>query len=400
MKIFGIVSEFNPFHNGHEALVSASKAAGADYVVAVMSGNFVQRGEFSIADKHLRTRLALAGGVDMVIELPLAYSVATAGRFAPGAVSILSACGVVDTIAFGSESGDYTSLAKIADIVDSDITRINLKPFLSEGMTFAKARQLAAEKQVGRELSDLLATPNNALAVEYLRAAKFFDWNTQDGVVGVFTIQRLLVAHDAHAPSGNIASASYLRAHMDDKETRSRYMPPDCVEILSRAADGAFPFDKTKAETAILSHLRRLNIQDLSNLPDLSEGLEHRLYNAIRTAASLEELHQLVKTKRYTMARVRRLVISAFLGITARDQTTPPAYIRVLGYRKTAANLPGLIGREASLPVGTSLMRLSKLSDNAKRQAELEALAGDLYTLCLPEPRPCGEEYRVKVISL
>ncbi len=394
MKIAAIVAEFNPFHNGHRALATAARAAGADYIVAVMSGSYVQRGEPAIADKLIRTNCALAGGVDMVLELPLAYATATAQRFAAGAMTLLKAAGMIDTLAFGSESGDVEILSRLADAVDAPPIKAALSVYLSQGITFAKARQLAVAQVWGDEMAKNLETPNNALAIEYIRQAHQIGWNPT-----LFTIPRVGAAHDASLPTEQTASASFLRKRPLDWELLDRYMPQPSVAVLRQAYNqGLYPSDPKQLETAILAHLRRLSIKELSILPDLSEGLENRLYAAVRRASSLEELYGLVKTKRYTLARVRRLVLAAFLGVTKHDQIRQATYIRVLGCRNEAKKLLGILGRHSQFPVGSSLAQLEATGPDALATAQLESLAGDLYTLSLPSPRDCGYEYRAKLV--
>jgi predicted nucleotidyltransferase len=392
MKCFGVVAEFNPFHNGHAALCKAARDAGATHVIAVMSGNFVQRGSIAVTDKYVRSGAALNCGCDLVIELPLAAAVAPAKRFAMGAVRLLHATRCVDTLFFGSEAGDIDPLKRAAGAVGDPAVQAAARVYLASGMTFAKARQLAVEAVYGPEIASVLAEPNNNLAVEYIRAAEALGWRC-----GLHTIPRVEAAHDSDKPGAGVASASYLRTRPGEL---GGYVPEAAMAVYIQAReDGLYPADPAKLETAILAALRRMGIDELAALPDVSEGLEGRLYRAIRASGSLAELEMAAKTKRYTLARIRRLIMSAFLGITAEDAAATPPYIHVLGFNKGGAELLSRM-KDAALPVHTSLARLERISPECARAARLEAAAGDVYSLALPRPRPCGEAYRAKAVSI
>lgn len=386
--VFGVVAEFNPFHNGHAALCDAARKNGATHIVAVMSGNFVQRGSPAITDKRVRARCALLAGANLVLELPVPYATATAQRFARGAMSILQASGVVDGIAFGSECGDAQALSQAAAAVDAPEVIAAMRAFLREGLTFARARELAVGCCYPKEIAALLSSPNNALAIEYLRQAAHIGWDAE-----VFTLARQGVDHDSPHASQEVASASYLRAH-SRLEDVAAFVPPRALETLAGAiADGLYPCDEAKLETALLSQLRRMSVEEFAALPDVSEGLENRLYAAVRQGRSLEELYALLKTKRYTLARIRRLVLSAYLGIRRADTEAPPPYIRVLGFDAHGSALVSAMKKRCKLPASTSLARLRAHGGSCERFAGLEELATDLYGLLLPVPPACGYEY-------
>jgi predicted nucleotidyltransferase len=372
------------------ALIEAARSNGADTIVCVMSGNFVQRGSPAFAEKRVRARAALSCGADLVIELPLSCCVATAQKFARGGVFLLSALGCVDTLAFGSECGDAEALSALSLAIDEPrVTRV-MREILAEGRTFAKARQIAVEHVCGPELGSLLASPNNALAVEYLRQNRL-----QGALLRPFTIKRVGASHDGETAQNGYASASFLRAH---PETLSGHVPEKAMAVYDEAeANGLMPADAAKLEFAVLAYLRRLRPEELSLLPDISEGLEHRLYAAIRQSATLNELEQKLKTKRYTMARVRRLIISAFLGITARESETPPPYIRALGFTEKGR---ALLPKKGRLPFHTSLAALRRKGGACERFANLEETATDIYGLILPKPLNCGYEYTASGVYL
>jgi len=394
-RVWGVAAEFNPFHSGHAALLTAMRRRGASHLVAVMSGHVVQRGDFAVTDKWTRAHCALEHGVDLVLELPLAYACAPARRFGMGAVGLLRATGLVEGLFFGSECGDAGRLRQAARLVESPPVRQGLPEHLSRGLTFAQARQQAVAA-VDPLLAELLRTPNNNLAIEYLRAARELDWNPE-----IFTIPRQGAAHDDPETGGGIASATGLRKLGQDFDAMAPHLPPRCLALYRTAArEGRYPAAPSRLDAAILSALRQLPPERLSTLPDLSEGLENRFAKAIRAAVSLEELQGLLKTKRYTLARVRRLILCAYLGVTRADADSPPPYLRVLGFTGRGEELMREMKHTALLPVDTRLARLRDLGGCCGRFAGLEANCTNLYTLCLPTPRPCGWEYTGKGVFL
>ncbi|MCL2857988.1 MAG: nucleotidyltransferase family protein [Oscillospiraceae bacterium] len=396
MRIGGVITEFNPFHNGHAALCAGARAGGVTHLIAVMSGNFVQRGGLAITDKRVRAACALACGVDLVIELPLPWAMSGAQTFARGGVGLLAACGCVEVLTFGSESGQLEPLRVLAAEIDCPSVESRLRELLPQGLTYAKARELAAREVLGDELAGRLSSPNDLLGIEYLRAARATGWQPE-----VSIIKRLGVGHDAGRPKGGYASASYLRSVAGEGlAVLQEYIPPACLELLQKAeSQGLYPADKSALEGAILAHLRRQSREELSRLPDLSEGLENRLYSAIRTAATTHELEAAVKTKRYTMARVRRLVLSAFLGVTQKNALGTPPYLRVVGLNERGDEILAKMKKTATLPVSSSLARLSGHSRRAGEVAALEERATDLYGLALPTPLLCGYEKTARVAA-
>lgn len=395
-EVCGIVAEFNPFHNGHRELIKSARAAGAKTICCVMSGNFVQRGSAAVTEKRVRAHAALESGADLIIELPLASAVSTAQRFARGAIHLLNATGCVDMLAFGSECGYINALKTLSKAIDEPEVTAVMRTILKEGLTFAKARELAVAQVYGSELAHLLESPNNILGIEYLRQA-----NLQGMKAGVMTIPRLGASHDDTSASTSFASAGYLRRHAKNFDVIAEYVPEKAAEIYARAmVNGLFPAEPQLLDTAILAHLRRLSPTQLKMLPDVSEGLENRMFAAIREAASLDGLEQKLKTKRYTMARIRRLVLSAFLGITAKDCDTLPPYLRVLGFNQNGRGLLTAMKKQSRLPLDTSLASLRAKGGVFERFAALEEMSTDLYSLALPTVLPCGYEYTEKGIFL
>jgi len=386
-----IASEYNPFHNGHAYHIEETRAAGATHIVAVMSGNFTQRGTPAAIEKHARAKAALAGGVDLVLELPLPYAMATAQRFAFGVASIAEGMGCADVLSFGSESGYLSILQAAASSVDNPAVLERMNDLLSTGITFARARQMAVSEICGDEIAEMLSNPNDLLAVEYIRQLKEINSS-----ILPFAVKRTGVRHDEQTYRGDIASASFLRALMRSggPAALNDLMPPPSLEAVKEAAaQGLTPFDDSAIETAMLAVLRRMTPEDILRLPDISEGIENRIYGAIRQACSLDEVYSISKSKRYTAARIRRIIMAAFLGLPNSLGTEPPPYIRVLGFNQKGREVLAVMKKTAKLPVSDSLAYLRKIDDRCADMANIEARSTDLYMLGLPSNRPCGFDF-------
>ena len=381
MSIVGIIAEFNPLHSGHGYLISEAKALGQ--VATVISGNFVQRGDTAVAPKEIRAKAALSAGADLVAELPVLWSMSTAQNFAIGGVSALVNLGC-DTLMFGSETGEIEPLLKIAEILTGAEFRDCLEKYCASGMTFAAARQKACE-ELGAQ-KGILDKPNNNLGIEYIVAAKRLGADLQ-----FKTVKRRGAQHDSTAVR-EFVSASLLREKLldGDREFCRRFMSEDVLELF----DSGSLSDIKNIEKGILSVLRTKTVGDLKQLPDLSEGVENKLYNEIRLANSLEELYNGIKVKRYPMARVRRLVLSAFLGFDNEYFMKPLPYVRVLGFNKNGREIIKNAKKISSLPIVT---RVSEIKD--EKVFKTECRATDLYNLSLRKPEECGKEFTVKLIK-
>lgn len=386
MNTCGIIAEYDPFHTGHAHQIKATREMlGEDCaIVCVMSGNWTQRGGPALVDKHTRARLALMGGADLVLELPLPYAISSAESFAWGGVSVLNATGVVTHLCFGSECGDLAPLEQTAACLDSEQYRSALRNFLDEGLSFPSARQKAVDALIG-SAADCLSLPNNNLGVEYLRAL-----NRLSSAITPLTISRQGAGH-GEGPGGGFASASYLREQIiqENWEQAAPYLLPGEAEILRDTLHADF----RRAETAMLYRLRQMSAEELAALPDCGEGLSNRLYQAIRQSSSIHEILDCVKTKRYTHARLRRALLWAFLGMATTDRPEAPSYLRVLGMNGTGRSLLRSMEEHASLPVLTKPAHVRSFSPAAQQLFELETRATDLYGFCLPQLPPCGAEW-------
>ncbi len=385
MANIGIISEFNPFHTGHKHLIESVKGE-KDTVICVMSGNFVQRGDVAVYQKSKRVRAALRNGADLIIELPLPYSLSSAQRFAEGGTALLDSLGIIVKLCFGSECGNIEELENIAEILVADEFQNKISEKLKSGDTFAKIRtDILGE--YNKEYSEILKNPNNILGVEYILAAKKlgakFDFQT---------IKRTGAKHDSDTPE-NTASASYIRKLIISGKTEEikRFLPYDYSDNFANI---------DKLQGAILSSLRANNTAErYLSLPDISEGIENRIVSAVKISSSLNELYENIKTKRYTLSRIRRIIICAFLGVTRQLSLKTPPYIRVLGFTENGRKALSEISEKTTLPIICTAKDAAALEGTSKQIFELECKAADLWALSLNHPQKCGNEYYYKIVK-
>lgn len=391
-NISSIICEFNPLHFGHKSILEY--AGKTRPVVCVMSGNYVQRGEPAIIDKWARTKMALQNGADLVLELPLPWAVAGAERFAAGAVYILSALNLPGSIVFGSECGDTKPLTAIAEALRSEAYNRAVSGYmLQNGNSYAQNRELVIAALLGGDYAEIMQKPNNILGIEYSKALL-----QQHSHLTPQTIKRIGANHGEFVQNGVFSSAQQIRAMLYAGEAIEDKVPESVSRILLQLFEaGSCPVRPEKLETAILCRLRTMQVSDLAALPDISEGLEYRLHEAIKQAVSLTGLYKAVKTRRYSLARLRRIVLSAFLGITKELPALPP-YIRILGMTDTGEQI--LRNAKPTLPIAARARDFAALGGDALALFELEATADDLYALALDTPGPCGMDYTKKLVRL
>ena len=351
---FGVICEFNPFHKGHKYLFDRIKGEN-DCVICAMSGNFVQRGEAAVYGKFERSEEAIKNGADLVIEIPTWLSTLSAQGFAYAGVKTLEATGICEMLAFGAETNDVEALKNVAVNIKEKSNEI--KDELKKGISYPAARQNIIK-------SELLKTPNNILGIEYLSCTK----------LKAVAVKRIGRGHDS---DDILYSASEIRKHL--------------------------PLDKTanlkNCEKAVLYKLRTMTADDFTKIDDVSEGLENRIIDAVKEAASLEELYDLIKTKRYTMSRIRRIVLRAFLGI---DNSFPkePEYIRVLGFSNKGKALVKEMAEKAELPVICKYSDVLNTNDNIAKLFEAESTFTDIHSLCFSTPKECGIDKSTKMIII
>lgn len=392
MKTAGIVAEYNPFHKGHALHLSFTRAAlGPETaLVAVMSGDFVQRGEPAVFSRRVRAAAALRGGADLVLELPLPWALSSAEGFARGAVSILHRLGCVDALSFGSESGDGEALRRAAALLDSPALPPLLKEELADGLPFAAARQRALERLTGEDFA-WFKSPNDLLAVEYIKALRRLN-----SPIEPLPIRRVGPEHDGAAAAGDLLSASALREKLLAGEEIAPFVPSGALALYrEEIVAGRGPVGPATAETSVLTRLRTMEEADFAALPDMSEGLERRLFRAARRCGSVEELLAEVKTKRYALSRLRRAVCCAWLGLRAGDAAGEPPYARVLAANGRGREVLRAAKEQGSLPILTKPAAVRELDGRSRRLFELEARAADLYALCFTgaENRRGGREW-------
>ena len=389
-RVLGIIAEYNPFHNGHLYHIAKSKEeTGAQYVVAVISGNFVQRGNTSIVNKWVKTRMALSNGVDLVIELPTIYSTSSAENFAEGAIKILNSLGIVDTISFGMEAKDISTLNNIANVLYTEpkeyVTMLTHE--LKKGNSFPKARENALMMYLNdiKRYANVMAGSNNILGIEYLKALK----KTKSTITPI-GIKREKVLYNDKYIVDEFASATAIRKMLMTKELNDirKVMPRSSYLLLGEELkDGHYVIDISRFEREILYTLRKMTVQEIANLPDVSEGLENSIKNAADSCNTLEELINIVKTKRFTQTRIQRILIYSLLGITKKQMETSKKitpYVRVLGFDNKGKELISeMMNINPKLNVVTSVKKYidTVASKNLKEMIETDILATNVYTL-------------------
>lgn len=381
----GIIIEYNPMHSGHLHLIAeVRRLLGADTaVVCAMSGDFVQRGDFAVVGRRARAKAAVQSGADLVLELPLPWAVSSAERFADGGVQTLAATGLVTHLTFGSECGDAAALMEVAACLDSELYRAGLHRFLGEGLSFAACRQAVVRGILGAEKAALLETPNNILAVEYCKSLL-----RRGSAILPVTVPRRGAAHDGTAQEGENPSASEIRALLRGgaRETALALMAPAMrTAYQEEEAAGRAPVFAETCQRAVLARLRTMTVQDFAALDEGREGLCNRLHSASRTAASVAEVLKAAKTKRYACARLRRMVLWAYLGITPAGFPAEVPYLRVLAANGTGRALLSEMRKTASVPVLTKPADVRRLGQAAQELFALEARAADLYALAYPD---------------
>ncbi len=386
MSIIGIVCEFNPFHKGHKYLIDAVKGEG-DTVVCVMSGNFVQRGEPAIYPKETRVKSALLNGVDIVLELPLLYATSSAESFAFNAVKILNAFGC-DKLVFGTETATSTDLENAVDIISSADFDKRLINHLENGVSFPTARQLAFDEY---ETNFDISTPNNILAIEYVKAVKRLNSNMQ-----ICPVIRIGAGYNDENAVGGIASATYIRKLQYSGEDFSHYVPKNTVEIYKNSNYLSIDKYNIMALTLLRSKLN----EDLSGVANMSEGLHNRITSAIKESVTLDEVYEKAKTKRFAHSRIRRAVLCTMLGITADDLKTDVPYCRLLGFNTNSSQLMGELAKKSKLPFVATYGDILELSEKAQRVFNLEARAGDFYSLIMQKSQACAQEMTFSPIKM
>lgn len=406
-KILGIISEYNPFHLGHLYHLEKSKEiVNPDYTVAIMSGNFVQRGDTAIIDKWSRAEMALNNGVDLVIELPLFYSISSAENFAMGGIKILDSLNMDTTISFGSENGNISILNDIAKVlVNEPLEYLSiLNRQLSLGGSFPKAREHAVLMYFNdiRKYSNVLSESNNILGIEYLKAIQ-----KQKARLSAVTVKRKGSKYNSTNLEDSCPSATAIRQGFINGDNLEKCMPKVSYNILQdKISKNEFIPSISTFEQAILYKLRTMSSEEIAILPDVSEGLENKIKKASDTCNTLEELVNLIKSKRYTMTRINRILLYVLLNITKKDiedSYTVLPYIRVLGVNEKGKELLSKISKTNNkLSIITSPKKFLDTTNNKilKNMLEKEMLASNIYTLGYKKNPKSNLDLTTKLITL
>lgn len=366
MVTTAIICEFNPFHNGHKYLMdTARRVTQADFIIAIMSGNFVQRGEPAIIDKWARTKACLKAGADLVVELPCFASFAPANLYAYYGVRTAHDLGIVDYLVFGSETGRTAEdLQNLADKLDGrdDIFTTNLKENLDTGKSYASCVAAALGFTPGA---------NDILGIEYIRALRKLDSS-----IIPFPIERI---------SGEkISSAADIRSAIKENKDISNFLPEEICHIpAEEIRKGRGPVFMENFEQAIMMSLRSKTYEEIAMLPYVSEGLEYAIYKNACSSTSLDSFLQAVTCARYTKSRIRRICLASMLGIKRDDLQHTPGYIKVLGLRKSAGKLLNILQENSKVPIGTST---AKMAEYDKHLTNISRRITDVYTLGYPNP--------------
>lgn len=392
MHVLGVIAEYNPFHFGHSYhLQQAEQKCSPEAVVCVMSGNFVQRGEPAIADKWARAEMALRQGVDLVLELPVLYATRSAYWFARGGVETLMRTGIVTHISFGVETEDFDLLILTAKklAAETPAYQKELKKALKEGLSFPRAR---AHALYGQSSQALLQSPNNVLALTYLQVLYEKQWP----LIPVPVARKGAGYSETKLNPGILPSATSIRELLASNpgtispEMR-HYLPSSTSEVLEREYRiGRSPVFKESLDPQLMTLLRRCSKESFQQIVDVSEGLENRLWRMSRESKNTKEFLACLKTKRYTLTRLQRLLIHLLLDYTREKEKhldSGPPYLRVLGFTAKGKELLRRIKKASSLPVITKAAH-SKKHDNAGEHYttcwQMDILATDLYSLLYP----------------
>jgi len=385
MKTAAIICEYNPLHNGHVWHIERTREEfGCDAVICIISGHFVQRGEPAFIDKWSRANTAVQCGADLAIELPSPYALLSAEGFAQSGAYIADACGVVDVLSFGSESGDIDIIKSCAAALDDAGLAERIRAIMKSGVSFAAARQSAlAEKNPA--CASLLDSPNNILAVEYVRAL-----NRLNSRIVPVTVKRTAVRHDSHTSAGGFASSSMIRRMLSDGRygEAASLMPRAacelCLDSLKRSA-----FNPMIFERIALNSLRAMDTSAQALPPDISEGIENRIIKNAAVSRSLAQFYELTRSRRYPLSRIRRIAMNTVLGYRASLTSAPPPYIRMLAMNGTGRLLMRQIKEKASLPVIVKPAHINKAGSRAIDVFRAENRASSLLSLCGDEAG-CG----------
>ncbi len=400
-----IASEYNPFHNGHLHHIEETRKNGAENIICIMSGNFVQRGTIAVAEKHLRAKTAILSGADLVLELPLKYAISTASYFAEGFIKTAKATGLPGFISFGAKDSIET-LTQVKDLIFSTEAEEFSAKCISEGISYPKAKALYIEKYASDRLSKALSDANNVLALEYLKARdNFFP------EAGTFAVTRKGTTHDSSDIIGNITSAGNIRRILYDEISREdginrifevRHLMPDTVfnELITAYSSGQFPASAESFELIQFARLLSLSQEDFRKINNVTGGLENRIIEGLSRCNNVNALCDFVKSKIFTHSRLRQIMLSACLEITKEHLDAPLQYIRVLAFNDKGRALLNTMRKSASIPVISNISQADTGNYLTEINVRADILAGKLFNLSLPCPLPGNPEYDIPPVYI
>ena len=417
MKILGIIVEYNPFHNGHLYHISRAKEiTKADYIIAVMSGHFLQRGEPAIINKWARTKMALNAGVDLVIEIPFVFSTQDANGFAFGAVKLLDSLRIVHYLCFGCETNDLNVLYSISNFLHIEPEKFKelIKHYSKNGDEFPKTRSRSLceyhkilgidglKKVSPSELSKLLKHPNNILALEYIK--HLLNLNSK---MTPLPIKRIGASYHQKNIEGKISSATSIRNEIINNFTSSKTnlfslndkikstIPLSGFHVLEKELkEGRGPVTFSSYQQSIFAILRRMSSEDISRIHGVTEGLENRIKKASLRSYHVEQLLNSIKTRRYTRTKIQRIILHIMLNLCKEDITIfnkcGPLYARILGFSKKGKILLRTIKKNSSLPLISKLSNYLRktistgdndIQNNLIKMLDYDILSTDMFVL-------------------
>ena len=407
-RVLGIIAEYNPFHNGHYYHIKESiKQTDAEYVVCIVTGNFVQRGNTSIVDKWTKAKMAISQGADLVIELPTIYSTSSAENFAEGAIKILDSLQIVDELSFGIEANDISTLNNIANVLYQEpkeyITMLTHE--LNKGVSYPKARENALLLYLNdvKRYANVLSGSNNILGIEYLKAIKRLK-----SPLKPIGIKRQKVLYNDEVIIDDFASATAIRKMISTRQFDdiTKVMPKTSYILLGQELKkGHYVIDLSKFQKEIIYILRKMTIDEIRELPDVSEGLENVIKNAADSCNNIIDLVNIIKSKRYTQTRIQRILIYALLGINKKmmenSRKTIP-YTRILGYSdKGKALISEIMTVNPKLNLVTSVKEFleNNKNKNLKEMLQKDIYATNIYTLAYEGESKANLDFTNKIVN-
>lgn len=396
--ITGIITEYNPFHKGHKYHLERAKSdTNADGIVCVMSGNFMQRGIPAIIDKWKRTEMAIKNGVDLVLELPMVYSLSSAEHFAFGSVSLLNSLGVIDHLYFGSEEGNIDLLESIANtlVAEPETYQSSLKRYLNTGLPFHSSRANALNDYLNsNDILDVLSSSNNILGIEYIKAIKVL----KSSIIPK-TLKREGSMYNDSKLNSVFSSATSIRKHIKENslDKLENALTKNSYDILFNLSSSDYPFTFEEDMFKYIKYKLLTSNNCLSSLPDISEGLDNKILKEVLVSDSLDELILNSKSKRYTYTRISRILAQTFLNLEDYDllnlSKSPAPYARVLGFNSNGRDILKKIKSKNNIDIITKVPR-NNLCDHMK----IDILGTKAYSLLNPMINPMDDYLKSPII--